>query len=232
MFAKSAHLYDAIYASRDYEGEARRVHEIVRGRHPAARTLLDVACGTGLHISFLKQYYLAEGLDLDPNLLAIARSRNPDVPFEQSDMASFDLGRRFDVVTCLGAAIAATKTASGLTAALQNMSRHLNPGGLAVVQPWLAPEAFRPGMLDARFVDRPDLKIARMSTGTLENGVSVFDLHYLVGTPESIEYFTEQLELGLFTRERYLSAFRDSALQVEYDPDGLPGAGLYIGVRH
>ena len=36
-------------------------------------TIVDVACGTGGHLTYLKHHYVAEGLDLDPNLLAIAR---------------------------------------------------------------------------------------------------------------------------------------------------------------
>ncbi len=58
-----------------------------------------------------------------------------------------------------------------------------------------------------------------------------FTFHYLIGTPDGIDYFTELHELGLFTHEQYMTAFTDAGLDVSYDKDGLMGRGLYIGVR-
>ena len=73
MFSRSARIYDAVYAWKDYAGEAERVHELVQARKPGAATLLDVACGTGTHLAELRRRYRCEGLDLDADLLAVAR---------------------------------------------------------------------------------------------------------------------------------------------------------------
>jgi SAM-dependent methyltransferase len=67
----------------------------------SGKTLLDVDRGTGGHLAYLKHYYVSEGLDLDPNLLAIARERHPELPFHHNDMVQFDLGHTFDAVVCL-----------------------------------------------------------------------------------------------------------------------------------
>jgi len=40
-------FYDAAHAFKDYAGEADYLVEVIRRYHPAARSLLDVACGTG-----------------------------------------------------------------------------------------------------------------------------------------------------------------------------------------
>src|SRR5438067_67243 len=141
MFTRSAQLYDAIYSFKDYEGEATRLDELIRERKPDARTLLDVACGTGKHLEYLRTRYDVEGLDLDPELLAIARERLPDVPLHEGDMRDFDLGRRFDAVTCLFSAIGYMLTVEELAAAVASMARHLEPGGVLLVEPWLEPEA-------------------------------------------------------------------------------------------
>jgi ubiquinone/menaquinone biosynthesis C-methylase UbiE len=84
MFVKSAAWYDAIYAWKDYPREADRLHALI-GQHaprPAA-TLLDMACGTGQHLPYLKTHYAVEGLDLDEEMLALARQRCPDVVFHR-----------------------------------------------------------------------------------------------------------------------------------------------------
>ena len=111
MFSRSAHLYDAVYAFKDYAAEVERLRQVIDARVPSARTLLDVACGTGMHLAELRRWYEVEGLDLDPQLLAFARERLPDVPLHEGDMTAFDLGREFDVVTCLFSSIAYVRTA-------------------------------------------------------------------------------------------------------------------------
>src|SRR5688572_6828476 len=101
MFRRSQRFYDAIYAWKDYRTEVARLLSIIRDRVPEARTLLDVACGTGKHLELLRDHYRVEGVDLDPEMIALAGERlGPDVPLHVADMTDLELGRRFDVVTC------------------------------------------------------------------------------------------------------------------------------------
>ncbi len=232
MFSRSTALYNSIYSFKDYEEEAARIHAFIQEhKRSPGDTLLDVACGTGKHLGFLSRHYRVEGLDLDPGLLEVARQENPDLVFHQGDMTSFDLGQQFDVVTCLFSSIGYAKTLETMRQTVEALSRHLRPGGVLLVEPWFTPDEYRPGMLDARFVDEPDLKIARMSLSEVVNGVSVLDFHYLVGTPQGIEHFTELHELGLFTRAEHLQALADTGLESGYDPQGLMDRGLYIAIR-
>ncbi|MBI4280328.1 MAG: class I SAM-dependent methyltransferase [Armatimonadetes bacterium] len=233
VFRKSARFYDAIYAFKDYAKEAQQIHALIQEhKRSAGRALLDVACGTGQHIAHFRHRYDAEGLDLDPALLAIARKRNPGVVFHQADMMDFDLGRRFDVVTCLFSAIGYAQTVPRLRQTLHDLARHAHPGGLVIVEPWITPENFRPDYVHGRlFVDKPDLKIARMNVSRVVDRVSVLDFHYLVATPEGVEHFVERHELGLFAREEYEDAFTAAGLTVSFDPEGLTGRGLWVGMR-
>jgi SAM-dependent methyltransferase len=232
MFTRSAALYDALYAHKGYADEARRLHALIE-RHKETRgsALLDVACGTGSHLAFLRQHYSVEGLDLDPVLLDIARRKLPDIPLHQADMVDFELGREFDVVVCLASSIGYARTVLRLRHSVATMGRHLRPGGVLVVEPWLTPDVWVVGHPAALFVDRPELKVARMSVSAVEDGISVLDFHYLVATPAGVEHFTERHEMGLFRHEDYVAAFTDAGLRVAHDPEGLIGRGLYIGVR-
>ncbi len=234
MFTKSEAFYDAIYNTmKDYDKEAQQIHAVIKQyKQSPGNALLDVACGTGAHIASLQRDYTVEGLDLDGQMLAIATRRNPGIIFHRADMVDFDLGYTFDVVRCLFSSIGYTKTLPRMRQALQTMRRHLNPGGVLLIEPWLAAERFKAGHLSATFVNQPDLKIARMNKGEVEGRVSIMNFHYLVATPAGIEHFTELHELGLFSHEEYLDAFRSSGLEVVHDPDPekLMGRGLYIGV--
>jgi SAM-dependent methyltransferase len=229
LFNRSARIYDAIYASiRDYPKEAAELDRLIQERRPGARTLLDVACGTGAHLEHLPGYEL-EGLDLDAEMLAVARERLPDVTFHQGDMADFDLGKRFDAVVCMFSSIGYVKTEERLRTAAAAFGRHLEPGGVLVVEPWLAPDVWQDRHIASVFVEEPELRIARMNVPEREEDVSIVEFQYLVGTPDGIERFSERHELGLFTVERYLDAFRSAGLEVEHDPVGPMGRGLYVG---
>ncbi len=232
MFTKSAAYYDLIYANKDYAAESSVIHELLNShRHRVGNSLLDVACGTGKHLVQLKHYYLVEGIDLDEGgVLSIARRRLPDVPFHVGDMVDFDLGRTYDMITCLFSSIGYARTLARMKAAIANMGRHLAVGGVMIVEPWFAPGEFKHGMATARFVDEPDIKIARMNVGAVEGSISVLDFHYMVATASGIATFNERHELGLFSKDQYLAAFAAAGLEVEHDPKGL-GRGLYIATK-
>jgi len=231
LFSRSARIYDAIYASiRDYPREAAQLDRLIQERRPGAKKLLDVACGTGAHLEHLADRYEVEGLDLDAEMLAVARERLPDVTFHRGDMTSFDLDKRFDAVMCMFSSIGYVRTEQGLRSAIASMTCHLDAGGLLVVEPWLTPDDWKDRFAAAVFVDQPELKIARLSAHEREGTLATITFHYLVGTPDGVEHFTERHETGLFTVEQHLEAFRAAGLDVEHDPEGPMGRGLYAAI--
>jgi SAM-dependent methyltransferase len=233
MFTETAELYDLFYEWKDYAGEAQKLHDMVEVRAPGARTLLDVACGTGRHLEHLRAWYEVEGMDLDDGLLAVARTKLPGVRLEAADMRDFDLGRRFDVVTCLFSSIGYVQTPEALRSSVAAMAKHLAPGGLLIVEPWFTPSGFDPTHpTRAVLVERPGLIGVRMNDSRVHGRLSVMDFHYLVARPgRPMEHLLETHTLGLFTDDEYRSAFEAAGLAVEHDGEGLMGRGLWIGRR-
>lgn len=232
MFSKTARYYDKLYSFKDYRAETDRLLEILdlpsSDRKP---TLLDVACGTGHHLEYLRAHFVCQGLDLDPILLEVAQERAPELTFHQGDMTDFALGDTFDVITCLFSSIGYVKTVARLRQAVACMASHLAPGGTLVIEPWFTPADWHPGTVHALLVDEPELKIARVSTSMVDGRISYFDMHYLVATPQGTEHFVERHELGLFEQEEMAAAFEVAGLKAAYDADGLTGRGLYIARR-
>lgn len=231
-YARSAPYYDVIYEAtgKDYARESRQIHALIQQhKRSAGRALLDVACGTGGHLTYLREHYQVEGLDLSAEMLAAARARHRDLVLHQGDMTTFDLGRRFDAVVCLFSAIAYAHTIEALGRTLRNMARHLYPGGVMLVEPFIKPEDVIPDHLGAVLVDRPDLKVARVNVSRVEGRVVALHFHYLVATRAGVEHFSERHDLAVFTVEEYLAAFRDAGLEATFDPQGLIGRGLYVG---
>ncbi len=221
-----------MFASKDYAGEAERVHAIVQARSPGASTLLDVACGTGRHLEHLRRWYDVEGLDLDRAMLERARTRLGEVPLHQADMRGFELGHRFDAVTCLFSSIAQVQTLEGLRTTIACMVRHVRVGGVVIVEPWISPDEHPPdGEPWLATFEEPGMKVAVMETSRLREGVWDEEAHYLVWTGDGLEHLHEQERVGAFTRGDLIGAFEQAGLEVEHDEHGLTGRGLFVGVR-
>jgi SAM-dependent methyltransferase len=231
MYEKSAKFYDAIYSFKNYEKEVDQLREVVDARIPQARTLLDVACGTGKHLDYFQSFFECEGLEYESEFVDIARGRLPGVAIHQGDFRDFGLGKRFDVVTCLFSAIGYAHTPEGLHSAVDRMAQHLSPDGALIIEPWFFPGQFLPGHVGMTISDSPVLKICRMNTGRIEGILTVMDMHHLVGTPDEVVHFVETHTLALFTREQYEEAFRAAGLNVEFIEPGLIGRGLFVGTR-
>jgi ubiquinone/menaquinone biosynthesis C-methylase UbiE len=232
MFNESYRYYDKIYAHKDYAGETIKLRGYIEEHlnSPGDR-LLDVACGTGEHIWHLKEHFKVEGLDLTPGLLQIAQEKNPEITFHVGDMIDFDLGKKFDILTCLFSSIGYVQTLENLGRAIGSMARHLVPGGLLLIEPWFTSASWTPGFVHVITIDEPELKIARMNTSVREGRISYLDLHYLIGTPEGTEHFVEHHELGLFEVEETKDAVEQHGLEVLYEEEGIAGRGMYIGKK-
>lgn len=234
MFSEAPELYDAIYgAFKDYDAEAARVAALLRELAPEARTVLDIGCGTGEHALRLSAEHGFEvaGLDIEPAFVERARQKMPSARFWQADMAAFDLGSRFDAVVCLFSAIGYLTDRARLESAARCFLQHLEPGGVAVVEPWFGPDAWTPGKVYVHTAAIPGGSVVRMSHSTREGRVSKLEFHYLIGTEAGIDHRVEHHELGLFTAEELAEVFsRAGFVSVQVDPEGLTGRGLVVGV--
>jgi SAM-dependent methyltransferase len=231
-YEKAAEFYDAIYSWKDYASEAARLREIISDRAPDASTLLDVACGTGKHMELLRRWYSVEGVDLEPGLLAVARERLPGVPLHLGDMRTFNLGRQFDVVTCLFSAIGYMQTVEDLVHALANMGGHLAPRGVMLVEPWLSPEDFEDRHLaEPKVASGPGWHVVRVNDSRVQGRLSVMRFHYLVSRPGKVSHMVEVHSPALYTVDEYRAAFSAAGLTAELDPEGLMGRGLWVA-RH
>ena len=125
---KLARFYDA--AMKDRTETASYIRRLIRQHNPKARTLLELACGTGAILKILGKSYDVAGLDLSPQMLSIARKRLPHVRFYRKDMVSFDLGKRFDVVICVFDSINHVLKFTDWQKIFRNARGHLEPDGL------------------------------------------------------------------------------------------------------
>jgi SAM-dependent methyltransferase len=92
-------FYDAVMGDRTQS--AMYIRSLIVQYHPTAKTLLELACGTGAILQHLTADYTVSGLDVSSTMLALARKKLPQAPFFQGDMRTFALGKKFDVILCV-----------------------------------------------------------------------------------------------------------------------------------
>jgi SAM-dependent methyltransferase len=229
-------VYDLFYRGRgqDFATEAAVVTEVVRSRLPVARSLLDVACGTGEHLRSLAPHFDdVAGLEASPAMCALAREKLPETPVHQGDMRDFRLGRAFDAVCCLTGTIGYMTDIGELDAAIGAMADHLVPGGVLVIDPWWFPETFLDGHIAHDMVRDDDRTVARVSHSTRAGGAVRHEAHYLVAEPAGIRHFAHVQSLTLFTRDDYLAALARAGCTAEHlqDAGWTRSRGLFAGVR-
>ena len=140
MYTRTAHIYDDLYSFKDYPAMSQHLIEMIDNYRPGAESILEVACGTGQFLKYLRKRFCVEGLDLNPDMLEVAAEHCPGITFHHSDMVDFNIPHRFDVIICLFSSIAYVKTVERMQRAVVQMARHLNPGGLLLVEPYFSPK--------------------------------------------------------------------------------------------
>jgi dTDP-3-amino-3,6-dideoxy-alpha-D-glucopyranose N,N-dimethyltransferase/dTDP-3-amino-3,4,6-trideoxy-alpha-D-glucopyranose N,N-dimethyltransferase/N-methyltransferase len=216
-FGRSSVVYDVLYAAagKDYAAEAAELHRMIQELRPGSRTLLDVACGTGMHLRYLADAYEVAGVDRSAHMLAEAAALLPGVPLVEADMRDFDVGRRFDAVTCLFSAIGYMSSTDDLDEAVRSMARHLNDRGVLVIDGWVRPEAWRdPGSVQALSGHQHGTAAARVIRSYRDDRRTTLELHLLIGTTTGVEHLSETHTLTLFSDREYRAALEGAGLTV------------------
>ena len=232
-YRNSARVYDLVYSWKDYRHEARRVHELVQRYGPrSASSLLDVACGTGSHLRYLSRWYRVTGVDRSTAMLREARRKLPGIRFVHASMQDFDLGERFDVITCLFSTIGYARSKQDLRRTLANFARHLAPGGIAIVEPWLTPSEYRVGAVHLGTYGSTQRPIVRMNTSERRGSRSRMDMHYLMPEGGRIRHWVERHDMTLFDVPTQLRAYRSVGFKVCHLPSRFTTTrGLFVAVR-
>jgi SAM-dependent methyltransferase len=123
--------YDVQYTERAKAGE--NVHgeaDFVETFGP--KSVLDAGCGTGrVAIELARRGIEVVGVDIDQRMLETARRKAPHLEWHQGDLATIELGRKFDAIVLAGN-VMIFLTAGTEGAVLKNMARHLAPGGVLI----------------------------------------------------------------------------------------------------
>ena len=234
LYGELAPYYALIYAGKDYGAETVRLRALAqRFGRSSCRAWLDVACGVGGHLEHLRRSYDVVGIDGSAAMVRLARRRVPGIPVRHGDMRYFRLDGRFDVVSCLFSAIGHLRTRREVAQTFANFARHLVPGGVAIVEPWIERTDARPGLVHLVTRTRDGDAAVRLAYSRVRGDRTIIEYHYLVGERgRGIRHLAEFDEGLLLYRAELVEILRGAGLRPTFLARGVGTTrGVLIGVK-
>ena len=139
-YLEVAPIYDALMSDVPHAAWLHRIRQELMRRDKFPRSVLDVACGTGIVSELLvgAGYHPVVGVDLSNAMVRIARTKaaargigEQSLRYETQNAATLDLGAaRFDLAVCLFDSLNYILDPADLARAFVRIAAHLAPGGV------------------------------------------------------------------------------------------------------
>jgi ubiquinone/menaquinone biosynthesis C-methylase UbiE len=234
LHGKLAKYYDRLYSYRDYLDEAVRIQNLIIKYSPKEpTTILDVACGTGLHLKHLKDDFSCTGVDISKDMLKIARKNAKGIVFKQADMKKLKLKKEFDVIICLLSSIGYSKTLGNFDKTIKNFYNHLTKGGLVLIEPSHEKSFYVSGKPNVTVYDGKDAKITRINISKSKPKTTLLTMHIVVAEKgKEAKYFVDNHKLGLFGIKETLKTMRNAGFKSKFLASGLmTERELLVGIK-
>jgi SAM-dependent methyltransferase len=254
LLYRKPELYDVVFPDGDETAATMVRTAIARYLAVLPRSLLDVGCGTGQHLAALARSIPdCWGIDLLASNVAYARATRSGITFAVADMRSARLGRRFDVVTCLGNALSYAVTDEDLADTVATFAAHADDGALLALdtlnaRAYLEGDGFQERIEGS--VDRPEFRARSVSLHRLDRETRVLTRSrtwHIAGEPDVEDHaqyrllFPDELTaflerggfdvLGTYDNRQLAPTALTGAITSAPDVSGLRGRKLYVFAR-
>jgi len=219
-YGKIAEMYDGDYAlHRTPSGDVEfYVEEAKRSGGP----VLELGCGTGrVLVPTAEAGIDICGLDLSETMLAKARVKRDGLNLHRGDMRSFDLGRRFRLITIPFRALSHVDTAEDHLRVFANVRKHLEDDGRFVFDVFFPSyEHLAQDDTDTLGFEREEngRKIRRYFSTQRHASTQMMDCRFRWEIEEAsgaVEEFSEEFTMRWFFRYELEHALARSGFRVE-----------------
>jgi SAM-dependent methyltransferase len=129
-YEQFSRFYDLVMGDRS--NAANFTRSLIARHKPEAKTVLEIACGTGAILGFLADTYEVTGLDRSRQMLALARKKLPHIRFYQQSMTMFRVAKQFDAIVCVFDSINHLLSFAAWKKVFRQVALHLTHDGLFV----------------------------------------------------------------------------------------------------
>lgn len=225
VYSALANVYDVLMEEVDYELWADYVDELIYRHGGEARSILELACGTGTVAMLLDQWqhYRITATDSSQSMLDRAREKaaraGSPVRFVQSDCRDLQLNERYDVVLMLFDSLNYLLHRTDIQRTFEQVRKVLRPGGIFVFDfttPNYSPRIA--GELDNEIRTTPDhYRYFRSSRYDVENRIHIndFTIRRLTGDHEQVLWESRETHYQkIYTLEEISELARGSGLHM------------------
>ena len=124
-----AKYYDLFYNTKSYDKEVGFLINIIGNR----KTILDVGCGTGIHMHLLEQKgYFVDGIDLNNEMLEIARNRTKGHLFK-ANLLDYKIQSKYDAIISMFAVFNHLNNYKEFEQGILHSLEYLNKNGILII---------------------------------------------------------------------------------------------------
>ncbi len=200
LFKRFAKYYDLIYQIKDYKKETDFLLRLIKKNGIKGKEILEVGCGTGNHAVILqKKGFRITGVDLNKEMLAVARKKTKKIRLDQGDMRNFRLKKKFDIVLCLFSTICYNLSYRQMEKTIRNFHRHLKKGGLMIFDMGFNRERFnQKSHAYVNSQSNKEVDIVRFSKSIRKGNYAFLDMAYILFKNKKFHFGSEVHKLGIF----------------------------------
>lgn len=113
----------------------KATYEFISKAFGDRKNILDIACATGIYTSKLNDNgYHAIGIDLDEDMIKIAKTKDPKTEFYLQNMLDLRDLEKYDGVFCIGNSIVHLENQSEIEKSIKLMFNSLKEDGILILQ--------------------------------------------------------------------------------------------------
>ena len=201
-YEKIAHLYDLMYNETtgfDHAAEVGWADEW-REKCGLPKVLLDVACGTGRHLTHFEALdYACFGVDASPAMLKIAGHKLSRTTLLRGYFHNFRLPTPVPLITCFFNSLAYNKNLTELRLAFENIHHYLRYNGLFIFDLFCTESSRQ--VFGARAFEANGLNFSRTFIGLPTDQGFQSTMCYVVFDGQATEIIEETTLRGIFSEE-------------------------------
>ena len=231
-------LWPIISPPETYQEEGEfLIRKIIEYGGEKVKQILDLGCGGGHLDSVLKKAFQITGIDINPQMLLLAKKLNPEVEYRIDDMRLARLAMKFDAVV-IHDAICHMTSLDELKAAFLTAQTHLESGGvmLTIIEEW--PEHFVQNRTVVSHHRKDNVEVTYIENNyDPEPGDGTYECTYvyLIRRKGFLDIQTDRHLLGMFPIADWRAAMVEVGFMVTEDrfilskyPDATSTSGLEL----
>ncbi|MFT4343347.1 MAG: class I SAM-dependent DNA methyltransferase [Candidatus Woesearchaeota archaeon] len=220
-YNKVAEIYDLMYTKEtgyDHKAQVKWVDDF-RKKLGLPKDILDVACGTGIHLMYFKKLgYKVKGIDASQEMLKIAKKRLKNVPLKKDFFENFILEKEVPIITSYFNAISYNTNVKKLKSTFKSIYKNLSKDGIFVFD-LFCNEKPKEVFMVKKF-ESGKFKMSRTFIGKPTSKGFKSTMYYVISNGKSSKIISETSFRGAFSEKQIMHALKSTGFKVIYNGGG------------